>query len=112
MPSRLTERVHFGKIKEVLAPPNLIELQTNYQSERADADSRALTHKFSPDWYQKADAFAMQGDDALTAGRLAEAADAFRKARWHLPGLPANLPDHVARFFGDGDGNLIGPPQT
>ena len=29
MPSRVTERVHFGKIKEVLAPPNLIELQTN-----------------------------------------------------------------------------------
>jgi DNA-directed RNA polymerase subunit beta len=29
MPSRTNERVHFGKIKEVLAPPNLIELQTN-----------------------------------------------------------------------------------
>jgi DNA-directed RNA polymerase subunit beta len=29
MPLRLTERVHFGKIKEVIAPPNLIELQTN-----------------------------------------------------------------------------------
>jgi DNA-directed RNA polymerase subunit beta len=29
MPSRLAERVHFGKIKEVIAPPNLIELQTN-----------------------------------------------------------------------------------
>src|SRR5277367_3238786 len=29
MPSRTTERVHFGKIKEVISPPNLIELQTN-----------------------------------------------------------------------------------
>src|SRR5512135_1551072 len=29
MPSRTTERVNFGKIKEVIAPPNLIELQTN-----------------------------------------------------------------------------------
>src|SRR5580700_4390693 len=29
MPSRANERVHFGKIKEVLDPPNLIELQTN-----------------------------------------------------------------------------------
>jgi DNA-directed RNA polymerase subunit beta len=29
MPSRITERVQFGKIKEVIAPPNLIELQTN-----------------------------------------------------------------------------------
>jgi DNA-directed RNA polymerase subunit beta len=29
MPLRTTDRVHFGKIKEVIAPPNLIELQTN-----------------------------------------------------------------------------------
>ena len=29
MPSRSTERINFGKIKEVIAPPNLIELQTN-----------------------------------------------------------------------------------
>ena len=29
MPSRATERVNFGKIKEIIAPPNLIELQTN-----------------------------------------------------------------------------------
>src|SRR5499426_3827321 len=29
MPSRATERINFGKIKEIIAPPNLIELQTN-----------------------------------------------------------------------------------
>src|SRR5919204_64653 len=33
MPSRHQERVHFGKIKEVIAPPNLIELQTNSYKE-------------------------------------------------------------------------------
>src|ERR1700742_5121437 len=33
MPSRVTERVHFGKIKEVVPPPNLIELQTNSYKE-------------------------------------------------------------------------------
>ena len=27
--SRATERINFGKIKEIIAPPNLIELQTN-----------------------------------------------------------------------------------
>jgi len=27
--SRVTERINFGKIKEIIAPPNLIELQTN-----------------------------------------------------------------------------------
>jgi DNA-directed RNA polymerase subunit beta len=30
---RTNERVHFGKIKEVIAPPNLIELQTNSYKE-------------------------------------------------------------------------------
>ncbi len=29
MPSKVTERINFGKIKEVIPPPNLIELQTN-----------------------------------------------------------------------------------
>src|SRR5689334_14866490 len=29
MPSRTTDRINFGKIKEIIAPPNLIELQTN-----------------------------------------------------------------------------------
>ena len=52
---------------------------------------RVLTKKFSPDWYLKAAAYAKAGDDALAAGRLVEAADAFRKARWHLPG-PARRP--------------------
>src|SRR6266542_1355108 len=33
MPSRATERINFGKIKEVIAPPNLIELQTTSYSE-------------------------------------------------------------------------------
>src|SRR6266404_7507302 len=28
MPSRANERINFGKIKEIIAPPNLIELQT------------------------------------------------------------------------------------
>ena len=39
MPSRLTERVHFGKIKEVLPPPNLIELQTNSYREFLQIDT-------------------------------------------------------------------------
>ncbi len=76
------------------------DLHTKFRTERADA--QGLTKKFSPDWYQRADADAKRGDEALTAGRFVEAADAFRKARWNLPGLPAGLPDHVARLFGDG----------
>ncbi len=39
MPSRATaERINFGKIKEIIAPPNLIELQTNSYREFLQAE--------------------------------------------------------------------------
>ncbi len=38
MPSRATERINFGKIKEVIAPPNLIELQTQSYKEFLQAE--------------------------------------------------------------------------
>jgi len=38
MPSRATERINFGKIKEIVAPPNMIELQTNSYTEFLQAD--------------------------------------------------------------------------
>jgi DNA-directed RNA polymerase subunit beta len=41
MASRTTERINFGKIKEVVAPPNLIELQTNSYKEFLQAEGTA-----------------------------------------------------------------------
>src|SRR5215212_8650521 len=38
MASRLNERINFGKIKEPIAPPNLIELQTNSYKEFLQLD--------------------------------------------------------------------------
>src|SRR5438093_7007923 len=38
MPSRATERINFGRIKEIIVPPNLIELQTNSYREFLQAD--------------------------------------------------------------------------
>jgi len=38
MPSKAIERINFGKIKEIIAPPNLIELQTNSYKEFLQAD--------------------------------------------------------------------------
>jgi len=38
MATRLTERLNFGKIKEITAPPNLIELQTDSYGEFLQAD--------------------------------------------------------------------------
>ncbi len=46
MPSRAPERINFGKIKEIIAPPNLIELQTDSYKEFLQADvPAAKRHK-------------------------------------------------------------------
>ena len=45
MPSKLNERVHFGKIKEVITPPNLIELQTNSYREFLQTDTAPSKRK-------------------------------------------------------------------
>src|SRR6187401_2964389 len=47
MPSRTTERINFGKIKEIIAPPNLIELQTNSYREFLQADQPPSKRKNS-----------------------------------------------------------------
>jgi DNA-directed RNA polymerase subunit beta len=39
MPTRATERINFGKIKEIIAPPNLIELQTNSYADFLQAEA-------------------------------------------------------------------------
>src|SRR5262249_54039325 len=85
-----------------LTPEAVREAKTKDNAARAAAESEGLTKKFSPDWYERAAAFAKQGEDALAANRLVEASDNFRRARWNLPALPSNLPPHVARVFGDG----------
>jgi DNA-directed RNA polymerase subunit beta len=45
MPSRANERINFGKIKEVISPPNLIELQTNSYAEFLQLDVTASRRK-------------------------------------------------------------------
>jgi DNA-directed RNA polymerase subunit beta len=45
MPTRATERINFGKIKEIIAPPNLIELQTNSYKDFLQADASPSKRK-------------------------------------------------------------------
>jgi len=45
MSSRATERINFGKIEEIIAPPNLIELQTDSYREFLQADVPASKRK-------------------------------------------------------------------
>ena len=45
MPTRATERINFGKIKEIIAPPNLIELQTNSYADFLQAEASPSKRK-------------------------------------------------------------------
>ena len=45
MPTRATERINFGKIKEIIAPPNLLELQTNSYKDFLQADASPSKRK-------------------------------------------------------------------
>ena len=45
MPTRATERINFGKIKEIIAPPNLIELQTNSYTDFLQAEATPSKRK-------------------------------------------------------------------
>src|SRR5216117_436009 len=45
MPSRATERINFGRIKEIIVPPNLIELQTSSYREFLQADQAPSRRK-------------------------------------------------------------------
>src|SRR6185295_674454 len=45
MPLRTTERINFGKIKEIIVPPNLIELQTDSYREFLQADTASSKRK-------------------------------------------------------------------
>ncbi len=45
MPARTSDRINFGKIKEVIAPPNLIEVQVNSYQEFLQAEVAASKRK-------------------------------------------------------------------
>src|SRR5438067_2113155 len=76
------------------------DLQTKYEAERAQAEKSGANQKFSPDQLRQADLLAERGKTNVAAGRMAEAREAFRQARWYLPLPPPSLPDHVTRIFG------------
>src|SRR5216684_5771146 len=74
-------------------------LQQKFQAERAGAQKSGSAAKFSVELFKQVDLLAKQGETEFAAGRLNEARDAYRAARWYLPVLPPDLPEHVVRVF-------------
>ena len=75
-------------------------LQAKFLTERTAAEKAGSATKFSPELFTQVDKLAKQGETELAAGRLHEAREAYRAARWYLPVLPPDLPEHVVRVFG------------
>jgi WD40 repeat protein len=77
------------------------DLQTHYRAERESAVKTGAASKYLPQLLDKADLMARRGEAALEAGRWPQAAEAFRQARWQLPYLPPEVPNHVRLVLGN-----------
>src|SRR5260370_1185459 len=60
------------------------DIEAKYEAERADAEKTGASKKFSLEQFKQANLLAERGKANLAAGRLAEAREAFRQARWYL----------------------------
>jgi len=98
--SVLSLTAHAAEAAKAVSAEDIRVLQEKYRHERADAEKSGAVKKFSPERLKQADLLAKKGESDLAAGRLSQARDAFREARWHLPILPADLPEHITRIFG------------
>jgi WD40 repeat protein len=89
---------------QAVPPPTADEaraLQAQYRSERDQALKSGAVKRAQPQLFAGAEQQARLGDAALDAGRLRQAAEAYRQARWLLPYEGPHLPPHVTRVLGN-----------
>jgi WD40 repeat protein len=77
------------------------ELQMQYKAEHDALLKSGAATRFQSHLFDLADGMAKRGDAAYDAGRLLQASEAYRQARWQLPYQGPGFPDHVARVFGN-----------
>lgn len=76
-------------------------LQAKFQSERDKIVKDGIAKRFIPAIMDKADELAKKSETALAGGRLLQASEAIRQARWQLPYQPIGVPDNVSRIIGN-----------
>lgn len=76
-------------------------LQAKYREERDKIVKAGIAKRFLPAIMDKAEELAKKSEGALTGGRLLQASEAIRQARWQLPYQPIGVPDHVSRIIGN-----------
>jgi WD40 repeat protein len=77
-------------------------LKSRYEAERDALVKKGFDKRFLPVLVEKSDEMAKKAQVALEAGRLLQATELFRQARWQLPYESKSVPDqHVARVLGN-----------
>jgi WD40 repeat protein len=76
-------------------------VQAKYRAERDKIVKDGIAKRFLPAIMDKADEFAKKSDAALAGGRLLQASEAIRQARWQLPYQPIGVPENVSRIIGN-----------
>lgn len=76
-------------------------LQAKFRAERDKIVKDGIAQRFIPAILDKADELAKKSETALAGGRLFQATEAIRQARWQLPYQPIGVPDHVSRIIGN-----------
>ncbi|MCI0378952.1 MAG: hypothetical protein L0215_15195 [Gemmataceae bacterium] len=76
-------------------------LKALYEAERDRVVKEGIAQRFLPILLSKSEEISKRGEAALSSGRLLQASEAFRQARWQLPYQPAGLPQHVSRVLGN-----------
>lgn len=76
-------------------------LQSKYRAEHDKVVKDGIAMRYLPAIMDKADELAKKSETALAGGRLAQATEAIRQARWQLPYQPGGVPEHTARVIGN-----------
>src|SRR5205814_6521 len=76
-------------------------VQAKYRAEHDQLVKAGIAKRFLPAIMDKAQELAKRSESALADGRLAQASEAIRQARWQLPYQPVGVPDHVSRIIGN-----------
>jgi len=76
-------------------------IQAQYRAERDKIVKDGVAKRFIPAIMDKAEELAKKSDTALASGRLLQASEAIRQARWQLPYQPVGVPEHVSRIIGN-----------
>ena len=76
-------------------------VQAKYRAERDKIVKDGSAKRFLPAIMDKAEELAKKSDAALVGGRLLQASEAIRQARWQLPYQPIGVPDNVSRIIGN-----------